>query len=189
MDLAVKLSYFVTEEQFYRIFEWNKERNDLKYDKTLESDMFFEEIEEFYAAGSTVDRLDAFLDTLFVGVGSIIKSSRDRTARNFSEFFENTTFFDTMVSIMFGDLVEKGVSEDDILDVIQEGLTEVINANFRKGTKKNAAGKIQKPKDFIGPEKELQRIIDSYVERKKENLKDGEQLNKGAIEYIGEEEW
>lgn len=41
-----------------------------------------------------------------------------------------------------------------------DGYEEVLTANNTKSTTKNAAGKITKPKDFVGPEKYLKAILD-----------------------------
>ena len=38
-------------------------------------------------------------------------------------------------------------------------MDEVIAANYRKGKKKNEAGKIIKPSNFVGPEKGIKKIL------------------------------
>ena len=41
-----------------------------------------------------------------------------------------------------------------------DGYEAVLKANESKSSTKNALGKITKPKDFVGPEEQLQKILD-----------------------------
>lgn len=42
-----------------------------------------------------------------------------------------------------------------------DGYEAVLHANESKSSTKNSAGKITKPADFVGPEAELQKILDN----------------------------
>jgi len=46
-------------------------------------------------------------------------------------------------------------------DAQVEGYEAVLQANESKSSKKNHLGKITKPADFVGPESQLQKILDS----------------------------
>lgn len=83
--------------------------------------------------------------------------------KEFADAKTNVDEVDALADIIFvaiGSLYKKVGSVEKAEAVMRA----VIEANFRKGTKKNEAGKIQKPTNFVGPEAELQKIIDSGTE-------------------------
>lgn len=66
--------------------------------------------------------------------------------------------FDSLLDLDFvriGTLSKLGISAYQQVD----GYEAVLSANKTKSTSKNAVGKITKPVDFVGPEPELQKIL------------------------------
>lgn len=67
--------------------------------------------------------------------------------------------FDALMDLKFvlhGTAGKFGLSAELQVD----GYEAVITANGTKSTTKNAAGKITKPADFVGPEPKLQKLLD-----------------------------
>ena len=60
-------------DQLCATYEWNKVRNNNVLDWSLESAMLQEELNEFLAATTDVDRLDALIDLKFVINGTLGK--------------------------------------------------------------------------------------------------------------------
>ena len=72
---------------------------------------------------------------------------------------DNVGIFDALMDLEFvlrGSCGKFGLTPRMQVD----GYEEVISANETKSSSKNAQGKITKPKDFVGPEKNLQKILD-----------------------------
>lgn len=70
----------------------------------------------------------------------------------------NVARFDALLDLKFvllGSLGKMSLSAYQIVD----GYEAVISANETKSATKNAAGKITKPDDFVGPESKLQVIL------------------------------
>ena len=70
----------------------------------------------------------------------------------------NVDRFDALLDLKFvllGSLGKMALSAHQIVD----GYEAVISANETKAATKNAAGKITKPDDFVGPESKLQVIL------------------------------
>ena len=70
--------------------------------------------------------------------------------------------FDAMLDlkfVLYGTMGKANLSPEQIVD----GYEAVMKANNSKSETKNAAGKITKPTDFIGPEPELQKILDKRI--------------------------
>ena len=114
------------------IATWNYVRGNRNFTKKLETDMLFEEWQEFVDAETDIDMADALADLIFVAVGGLYKLSGDAYRAE---------------CIM----------------------AEVIKANFKKGATKNEYGKVVKPADFVGPETEIEKILepnwDSYINK------------------------
>lgn len=71
--------------------------------------------------------------------------------------------FDALLDLTFvlvGTLGKLGISAQQISD----GYDAVLEANNKKSTAKNAAGKITKPSDFVGPEAKLRAILNLLPE-------------------------
>lgn len=79
-----------------------------------------------------------------------------------NEFIEATTDvdrFDALLDLKFvliGTLSKMGLDANQI----RRGYSAVLSANNTKSKTKNAAGKITKPANFVGPEAKLQAILD-----------------------------
>jgi predicted HAD superfamily Cof-like phosphohydrolase len=58
-----------------RVFDWNEQRNNTTYDRTLEVKMLIEELQEYVEAADEVQELDAIADLLFVAAGTLFKFS------------------------------------------------------------------------------------------------------------------
>ena len=72
---------------------------------------------------------------------------------------DRVAMFDALLDLDFvriGTLGKMGISP--LIQV--EGYEAVLQANESKSSTKNAAGKIAKPADFVGPEVELQLLLD-----------------------------
>ena len=57
------------------VFQWNAERNNTTYDRTLEVKMLIEELQEYVEAETDVEELDAIADLLIVAAGTLFKFS------------------------------------------------------------------------------------------------------------------
>lgn len=67
---------------------------------------------------------------------------------------------DALLDLKFvinGTLTKMGLNYKDIVLSYEA----VVEANEQKSSTKNAEGKITKPKDFVGPETKLQKILDA----------------------------
>ena len=72
---------------------------------------------------------------------------------------DRVAMFDALLDLDFvriGTLGKMGISP--LIQV--EGYEAVLQANESKSSTKNAAGKITKPADFVGPETKLQELLD-----------------------------
>lgn len=82
------------------------------------------------------------------------------------EFYEATTAVDradALADIIFvavGSLYKLTGSAHKAESI----MAEVITANFKKGSTKDENGKIVKPQDFVGPEKEIAKILEDDTE-------------------------
>jgi predicted HAD superfamily Cof-like phosphohydrolase len=75
---------------------------------------------------------------------------------------DKVAMFDALLDLDFvriGTLGKMGIGAHAQVD----GYEAVLEANESKSSTKNSSGKITKPKDFVGPEPELQKILDERV--------------------------
>ena len=152
------LQGFVRPEQFTAITDWNITRNKLAWKEGLEYDMLKEEFREYYDDLGLVKKLDAIADVLFVGVGTVAKGTY-----NFGVVVPNfTEELDIIVSDFAGRCSLEGIALENIGPIISEALSIVIDANAKKLAEKNSDGKVQKPEGFVGPEAQLQKLLDSH---------------------------
>ena len=155
------LQSLVRPEQMNAITDWNKKRNSLILDITLEKNMLAEEFGEYYDAEALVDQLDAVADVLFVGGGTVAKVAANfpSTAVNFTEAL------DVILSDFAGRCVSEGIEMTLVGELISEALTVVIEANQQKLTDKDADGKVKKPEGFVPPEVKLESLINTFKAR------------------------
>lgn len=161
-----------------RIIAWNRERNNLKFDIDLETQMLTEEAQEFYQAETLVDRIDAWCDFIFVGTGTIIKylAVKSKCFADQKEMVEQVDFLSSWMEhqrMQMVELLTEEVSdiwpkmhhsEEDLLDeLLRKCLDIVIDANEKKGTTKDENGKVIKHPDFQKPEKILDALLKKTI--------------------------
>ena len=78
------------------------------------------------------------------------------------EAYQDVDRFDAILDIIFvafGTLGKMGLDSGQIVD----GYEAVLRANETKSKTKDKNGKITKPKDFVGPEDKLQKILQKRI--------------------------
>jgi len=154
------LNTFVPLELFSRIVDWNKTRNNLEFSSELEEKLLGEELSEYWEKDDLVSKLDSICDTLFVGIGTIAKSSKNLSPVE-GEFLAylhvNTVDF-------MSRMVNAGYSGQKAIKAIHKGMEIVLEANEQKLADKNSDGKVQKPKGFKPPEERLKKMLDELKE-------------------------
>jgi len=169
-----------------RILQWNKKRNNLEFNIELESAMLSEEANEFFQADTLVDRLDAYADFVFVGVGSVYKHlatkhkyfvgiEQDYDQMNILTEWMNTVR-EQMIELITNEILminpKCTYKDEDIIEtILNSSLDIVIDANEKKGTERDSNGKVIKGADYIKPEKTINKMLceklgDSYVKLK-----------------------
>lgn len=142
------------------VVEFNKKRNNLELDRTLELNMINEEIHEFWDATTVAERVDAFVDTEYVWIGTQVKYSfnGNPVESDFTEYVNQS--LDLMGSYLAEELGEKAN------EVIYKARKIVCDANARKGTKRNKDGKVEKGKEYsekIDATKEIALMIEEVT--------------------------
>ena len=166
------LQGLVQPKQFIAITDWNKQRNNLECVTSLEEAMLYEELREYFDATELVDKLDAVCDYLFVGVGTTVKGAF--CGNSFIPQFADD--LEVILSDFAGRCAGEGMALEAIGPLISDGLSTVIDANAKKLADKLANGKIAKPEGFVGPEGQLQELIDKAL-----NFTPPEQPNIGQL--------
>jgi hypothetical protein len=190
MTTELLIQEFVTVQQISAIFEWNRKRNGLKFNKSLEESMLREEVREFFEAETIVDQADALFDTLFVAVGTKAKlAARYGNTSVYSredsiDDFLPVATLEFMLKALGGALMEKGMSEGEVRQFFVDGLNIVISANQSKSTKKDKNGKVIKPKNFKSPESKIKRLMEDILSEGEPDRHDGEAMNAGRIKSI-----
>lgn len=85
-----------------RPIAWNKLRYKQIYNHELSSELLFEEFEEWKAAETEVDKLDALVDMYFVSIGVLWKMNypTEQYLQDYSHVTYNKTIIDVLVSFM-----------------------------------------------------------------------------------------
>ena len=160
MERAIQIiQTFVTPIQLTRIVDWNKERNDLELDSNLEVNMLSEEAKEYFDAKEFVYQLDAVCDLLFVGTGTLAKTSKAFHLISKGLFGS----LDFIMTDFVGRVSNQGISSQHFIPLLSESLDIVIDTNYTKNSQKDEQGKVIKPVDFIPPEAKLQVVIDKFI--------------------------
>ena len=73
---------------------------------------------------------------------------------------DQVAMFDALLDLDFVRVGTLGKMQIDPYSQV-DGYEAVLRANESKSAAKNSAGKITKPADFVGPEAELQKILDN----------------------------
>ena len=75
---------------------------------------------------------------------------------------DEVAMFDALLDLDFVRIGTLGKMQIDPYMQV-DGYEAVIRANESKSSTKNSAGKITKPEDFVGPESQLRKLLDSRV--------------------------
>ena len=148
-----------------KICKWNDVRGNKEFDGSLEFNMLQEELNEFtYAYLKTIN--DKFpKDTLEFDEAGELTLESNKLIVDYMESEEGVNAYrvnqlDALLDLAFvamGSVYKMLGSED----LTESAMDAVIAANNRKGTEK-VDGKIKKPDDFVGPEKDL---LELYLDR------------------------
>jgi len=159
MTEAIRLIQGVTSPaQVNRIIDWNYGRNKLELDSNLEINMLAEEAKEYFDAKTFVDRVDAVCDLIFVGVGTLAKTS-NAYHLSAKELFAPIDF---ILTDFVGRVEAEGISSEVFMGMLTESLDAVITANEEKGTDRDENGKVKKPEGFVPPEERIAEIVEKF---------------------------
>lgn len=75
---------------------------------------------------------------------------------------DEVAMFDALLDLDFVRIGTLGKMQIDPYTQV-DGYEAVLRANETKSATKNSAGKITKPADFVGPESQLRKLLDSRV--------------------------
>ena len=157
-----------------RILTWNSIRNNLDFNIELESNMLSEEASEFFHSKTLVDRLDAYADFIFVGVGTVYKhlATRHKYHRSLEEDFMQmesltewmNTVREQMIEMLSNEILtvdpKCAYKNEEILEeILNESVNIVVTANEAKGTQRNADGKVMKGENYVKPEKTIHAML------------------------------
>lgn len=157
-----------------RILQWNKKRNDLKFNIELEAAMLSEEANEFFTADTLVDRLDAYADFVFVGVGTIYKhlATKHKYFAGIEADYDQVSILTEWMQTVREQMLElisleilsidpkcTYKDEDIITNILNATLEIVMDANEKKGTERDEQGKVKKPEGFIKPEATIHKML------------------------------
>jgi hypothetical protein len=142
------------------IFEFNRQRNGLEYNEQLEKDMLLEEVREFWEAETVAERVDAYIDTIYVYKGSQIKASYNGKVlpTELADWVEYT------ISLMENFLRE--TLKKDTAIVLHKALDIVIKANQLKGNALDENGKVFKDEEYkkaIDATKQIEKMIEEVT--------------------------
>jgi len=146
------------------IIEWNRSRGNTTFNLDLEMNMLLEEAQEYFKANSIIDRIDAYLDFQFVAIGTKWKHGENKVIEDIVfDFMDNTGF---MMGCDLEDRFEKlNFPMRHYFNFINDGLAIVLKYNNKKSSMKDKNGKIVKPVNFVGPEKELEKLFNEYMKK------------------------
>ena len=148
------------------ICNWNEVRDNRNFDGQLEFDMLQEELTEYaHAYLKTIS--DKFpKETLKFRPNGEIEPEDLKMIDEYMLSEEGTTEYKVNQLDALADIIFVAVGSMYKLlgnaDLTESVLDAVIAANNRKGTEKDANGKVQKPEDFVGPEEDIKEL---YLDR------------------------
>jgi len=162
MTEAIKMvQALATPKQINRIVDWNDSRNELVLDSNLEINMLTEEATEYYDAKEFVGKVDAVCDILFVGIGTLAKTSKAFHLMPKGLFGS----VDFIITDFVGRAEAEGIGQEHFLEFLSTCMDIVIDANYNKGTEKDEDGKVIKPTDFVPPEAAIAKVIEEFKAR------------------------
>ncbi len=121
------------------VTEFNRQRNKLKLDFNLELKMLREEIKEFWDGVTLSDRVDAFVDTLYVWQGTRVKCSYN----TFPIPKEVRGGIEESIELM-QEYLQEEIGAIHYSEVINKAVTIVCEANAEKGNNLDKDGKVDK---------------------------------------------
>ena len=139
------------------VLEFNKKRNKFRYDSELEVKMFNEEVQEFFDATTTAERVDALIDAMYVKLGTMCKLSYNGLDAEVLPYPHKTTI-DIMTNIVQTELGE------NYLRVIKEAERIVCEINATKGNRL-VDGKVAKVSDIRDATKEIASVIEKITSK------------------------
>ena len=139
------------------VLEFNKKRNEFRYDSELEVKMFNEEVQEFFDATTTAERVDALIDAMYVKLGTMCKLSYNGLDAEVLPYPHKTTI-DIMTNIVQTELGE------NYLRVIKEAERIVCEINATKGNRL-VDGKVAKVSDIRDATKEIASVIEKITSK------------------------
>lgn len=147
------------------IIEWNEKRENTEFSLDLEMRLLLEEAQEYFVADNLIDKFDAFLDYMFVAQGSCWKYEINKINNEmFDEFVSHTG---GVIGEDFEMKLEKAsFPMNHFFNFINDGLEIVLKYNNKKSSMKDKNGKIVKPENWKGPEKELEELFNEYMNKK-----------------------
>jgi hypothetical protein len=144
------------------VYEFNQKRNQFKLDDELEYSMIKEEIQEFYEAVTTAERIDAFCDVRYVYEGTQMKYNHNM--REMDKLL--STVVDEFIAIANRILYEElGTT---MPDVMERAYKIVCDANALKGIAKDGNGKVVKDEAYneaINATEQIAGMLDAILDR------------------------
>lgn len=145
--------------------------------------MLSEEASEFFHSKTLVDRLDAYADFVFVGVGTVYKHLASRhkyfigIQEDFSQVSTLTEWMNTvreqMIELISNEITTLSPTtiyrdETIIESILNSTVDIVVDANEKKGFERDENGKVKKGLDYVKPEKTIHNMLkeklgDDYV--------------------------
>jgi hypothetical protein len=132
------------------VYEFNKNRNQFKYDASLEVKMFKEEVREFYEANTLAERVDAIVDCYYVKTGTQMKLAYNNKPLELP-YVDST-------GLMYNILLDEVKDEQKLNDIILKATDIVCKANELKGSKL-VDGKVSKDGFNIPVTKQIEDMI------------------------------
>ncbi len=120
------------------VTKFNRERNGLELNFNNELNMLREEIKEFWDATTVAERVDAFVDTEYVWLGTLVKCSFN----TFAIPKEIKDGIEASLSLMSNYLTDE--LGEDCSKIINNARDIVCSANAEKGKKLDKDGKVTK---------------------------------------------
>jgi len=146
------------------IIEWNKSRGNTIFDLDTEMKMLLEEAQEYFHSSTLFDRIDAYVDFQFVAIGTKWKHGENKVVEDIIfDFIDNTGF---IIGCDLESIFENlNFPMRHYFNFINDGLEIVLKYNNKKSSMKDKNGKIVKPVNFVGPEKELEKLFNEYMDK------------------------
>lgn len=151
-----------------RIVLWNINRGCLdSFDPQLEVSMLSEEAREFMLAPTLAERLQEYADMVFVWVGTQAKFY-SRKVKGFNSLYQHEWeaicdwykgALNFAEGLLIREMEELGLPH---LELIENALLYVIEANEAKGKEKGPDGKVVKGPNYVSPLKRIKEDLEEY---------------------------